>query len=748
MYVCRDFVNQISPQIMNLLKSFLILIAICCIPLFGQSQINENRTFHKKRLNQLISKDSIYEATLLLNEDIADAKANKQPLSLAYTYQTLGSIFSQIESHDTAAKYYTSAASLFDSLNKPHDVDDVLTRLSRNYVNGKDYGKFDSIIPIAITHSKNLNSINFFYNLESKILKNYFLRNYKNVLQSSDEALQKLESHTFISEKDKAEQLRLRESFLYHKGLGMVNMKQYEEGYKILFQINPNQLGITSDAKAFPISQISTLNYYKFRYFNERTKKLDSANKYLLKSDSLKYLAIRDFQNRLSENGDLIYKIINTEKQLQLTNAKREQDKAVSNAFLMATIVLSLLLVGLAIFFYYYYTNRKRIKEINSNLKESNRKLKIIDKERLEFFSILSHELRTPIYGINGLATLIEQEQSPEKRKGYLNALISSSNYISVLIDNVLQVSKLKFETKKLHLKPTNVLQLVKRISSSIKISANQKGLELYTNVEKTDCNEFLLIDKVVLSQILINLTYNAIRYTSKGFISLNVIEQRRTDTHVNLLFEIKDSGIGIQTKHRDVIFNAFENKTFLEKNSSGSGLGLHIVKTLLKSHNAEIKFISKPNEGSTFYFDIDFEIAEPPSEHNHHLQSSDVPIKILVVDDNTINLMVTQKNVEKIPGYISESATHGKEAICLVKEKDFDLVLMDINMPDMDGFEATKHIRLFNPNIPILALTALNSAEIQDKATACGMNYVITKPYEFEEFKSIILKYSTIFQD
>ncbi|OBX26776.1 phospho-acceptor domain-containing protein [Gelidibacter algens] len=734
---------------MNLLKSFLILIAFYCLPFFGHSQINENHTYHNKRLNQLISKDSIYEATLLLNEDIAYAKANNQPLALAYILQTLGSMFSQIESPDTAANYYSKAAHLFDSLNKPQEIDDVLTHLSRNYVDGKNYKKFDSIIPIALQQSINLNSINLFYNLESKVRKNYFLRNYEIALKSSDEALKKLENYDFVSEKDQAEKERLIISFQYYKGVAMINLKHFEEGYKILFELDPHQFRITGKEKIAPISQMSTLNYYKFRYFSERTKQLDSANKYLLKADSLKYIAIRDFQNRLSENGDLIFKIITTEKQLQLANTKRQEDKALSNTFLMATIVLSLLLVGLATFFYYYYTNRRHIKKINLRLKESNKKLKIIDKERLEFFSILSHELRTPIYGINGLATLIEQEESPDKRKGYLNALISSSNYISVLIDNVLQISKLKFENKKLHFKPTNVLQLVKRISRSIKVSANQKGLEFYTNVEKTNWNEFLLIDKVVLSQILINLTYNAIRYTSKGFISINVTEQQRTDTHVNLLFEIKDSGIGIQTKHRDIIFNAFENKTFLEKNSSGSGLGLHIVKTLLKSHNSEIQFVSKPNEGSTFYFDIDFEIAEAPSDNGHFFNPvSDTPTKILVVDDNTINLMVTQKNVEKIPGCISETAAHGKEAVCLVKEKYFDLVLMDINMPDMDGFEATKHIRLFNPTIPILALTALNSAEIQDKATACGMNYVITKPYDFEEFKSIILKFSNVFQD
>ena len=734
---------------MSLLKSYLLLIVFYCISFASYSQLGDRHIYSQERLNELISQDSIYEATLLLNEDLSHAQDHHLPSALAYTNQALGTVFSGIESHETAAKYYTKAFEIYESLNNLNDVDNVLTHLARSYVDGKNYKKFDSVIPIALEHSTRLHTINFFYNLESKVRKSYFIQNYDATLKNSDKALEQLNNYEFISAHDKTEKKRWEAAFGYYKAVALINMNEPERGYQVLFEIDSEQFHVKDKEYLFPLSQISTLNFYKFRYFNEYTDQMELANRYLLKSDSLKFLAIKGFQNKISKNGDLIYKIINKEKELQLANSKRNEDRLFYNAFLIATIVLSLMLIGSGIFIYYYYNNRKNIKAINSKLKESNKKLKLIDKERLEFFSILSHELRTPIYGINGLATLIGQEQCSEKRKGYLNALISSSNYISVLIDNVLQITKLKFENKKLFLKPTNLLQLIKRISTSIKISADQKGLTLHSNIAKNIGDDFLLVDQVVLSQILINLTYNAIKYTSKGHVSIDVTEKQRTASHVKLLFEIKDSGIGIQNKHSDIIFNAFENKTFLEKNSSGSGLGLYIVKTLLKSYNSEIKFNSKPNEGSTFFFEIDFEISEsqtPTSQQTEPLQ--DTPSKILIVDDNQINLLVTQKNVERIPGYFCETATCGKEAISLVKQKDFDIVLMDINMPDMDGYEATRHIRLFNPHIPILALTALNSAEVQNKAQGCGMNQVITKPYAFEEFKSILLKYSNVMQD
>lgn len=734
---------------MNLLKSFLILIAVYCTPIFSYSQMATNQNLTNDRLGYFIAADSVYKATVVLNENIAYAKSNNLALSLANSLRDLGYIYSNIASHETAELHYKQAFQIYDSLNKPQEIDDVLTMLSRTYVDGKSYQQFDSLIPIALNHSKQLNSINQLYNLESQLRKNYLVQYYDLLLKNSKDGLQRVEEFDFLTENEKKEQIRLTEFFRYYQAIALINLKKDKEGYELLFKIDPEQFQVKSNDYLASISQIATLNYYKFRYFNEHEKQLDSATKYLLKSDALKYIAIKHFQERLSKNDNLINKIFSTEKQLQFAQAQKEYHKKGSNAFLMTTIVLSLLLILFAIFFYYYYNNKKQLKAVNLRLTESNKKLKIIDKERLEFFSILSHELRTPIYGISGLATLIKQEKNPEKSKEYLNALISSSQYISMLIDNVLQVSTLKFEKKCLHLKPTNILPLIKKISDSVIISADQKGLKVYTNLEKTNWDEYLLVDKVVLTQILANLTYNAIRYTTKGFISINVTEQRRTNTHVNLLFEIKDSGIGIQNKHHDIIFNAFENKTFLKKNSTGSGLGLYIVKTLLKSYNSEIKFSSKVNQGSTFYFDIDFKIAQAPNNEAQQIKSIDnLQSKILIVDDNSINLMVTQKNVQKIPGCFSETTTHGRKAISLVKEKDFDLVLMDINMPDMDGYEATKHIRLFNPDIPILALTALNSEEIQAKAKASGMNYVITKPYNFEEFQSIVLKYSTVLQD
>lgn len=369
-----------------------------------------------------------------------------------------------------------------------------------------------------------------------------------------------------------------------------------------------------------------------------------------------------------------------------------------------------------------------------------------IDKERLEFFSVLSHELRTPIYGISGLASLIEQEKDKHKKNSYLKALISSSNYISVLIDNVLQATKLKFDKNELRLKPEKISSIVTNITDTVKATAENKGLKIISKIEKSHADEYVLADRVALSQILINLVYNSIRYTKEGFIAIEVRESKRTRDQVTLFFEVRDSGIGIKAENRHIVFNAFENKSFLNKNSNGTGLGLYIVKTLLESHNSDIDFSSIPDEGSIFFFSITFDLCAAPVV-NAQLPVFNTSSNVLIVDDNKINLLITQKNIEKIPGYRCETASNGEEAISMLKYKHFDLILMDINMPEMDGYDVTKHIRTFNAHIPIIALTAMNSAEILNKAEQSGMNFVLNKPYNFEVFKTTIQNHTQILQ-
>ncbi|WP_179021915.1 response regulator [Winogradskyella forsetii] len=706
--------------------------------------------FDTYKLDLLVKNDSLYKATRLLNEAITFSKKYNLKPTEAKSYNALGHVLAKMSNFKTAASYHNKAFKIYDSLNHKKGIDLSLSGLLYTYVYERNYKKFDSIYPKAEAVSKALNSEIYFINLEYKIKKDYFSHNNESMLAYSKMGLEALNSTDFeklnYSKSYRSEHLKenLFQSYQYHSALAQVKLSSFNaSGYDLLFSINEDKLKASLGTDVNSYRKLATFNYYKYLYYTNNIKNLDSANKYLLKSDAYKYKALVNVETRNNRNGDLISKIINAEQELKLSNERRNQNAKNSQIFLISTIITSILLIIALFIFYWYFKARRNIVQINKALTASNEKLMAVDKDRLEFFSILSHELRTPIYGINGLATLIDQESDDTKKQSYLDSLKSSSNYLSILIDNILQANRLKFEEKNLRLKPDKIEKIVSHVLSTVVIAAKNKGLELNVHIDSSDANEYILIDKVAFSQILINLAYNAIRYTKKGSITINVLEQERTNNDVTLRFEVKDTGIGIKDEHRAIVFSAFENKTFLHKNSSGSGLGLYIVKTLLKSHDADIDFTSTPNKGSCFFFEIKFKLSKAIEQTARTSTLPKRDVRVLVVDDNKINLLITQKNIEKVNGFSCETIANGRQAISIVKQKDFDMILMDINMPDMDGYEVTKHIRMFNPHIPILALTALNSAEISNKAEVAGINQIITKPYIFEDFKAIISAYS-----
>ncbi|WP_181897562.1 response regulator [Winogradskyella eximia] len=710
-------------------------------------------TFNSYKLDLLVKNDSLYKATILLNEAISFSKKYNLKKTEAKSYNALGEVLTRMSNFKKAENYYEKALKIYDSLGEKKGLDLSYSGLLNAYVLEKDYSKFDSLYPKAQEVSTKLNSEIYFVNLEYKIRKDYFSLDNMSMLTSSEVGLNALKHINFdslnYSKNYRTKHLKqnLYQSYKYYNAIANIKTSEYkEEDFKPLFSINEDELKASASADLDPYKKLASFNYYKYLYYTHSNKNLDSANKYLLKSDTYKYRALNNLELQNTRNGELVYKIINAEQKLALANEIRKEEALNSKIFLVSTIIMSIVLAIILTIFYFYFKARKNIVKINKALKNSNSKLIEIDKDRLEFFSILSHELRTPIYGISGLATLIDQENDSVKRQSYLDSLKSSSNYLSTLIDNILQANRLKFDNKTLRLKPDKIEKIVSHVMSTIAIAAKNKDLELIVNIDKSDENENILVDKVAFSQILINLAYNAIRYTKKGSVTINVIEKSRNGNNITLRFEVKDTGIGIKEEHRSVVFSAFENKTFLNKNSSGSGLGLYIVKTLLKSHNSDIDFVSTPNQGTCFFFEITFQLSM--SEENKSAPTLLVQrdMHVLIVDDNKINLLITKKNIEKIEGYSCQIISNGREAISLVKEKDFDLILMDINMPDMDGYEVTKHIRMFNPYIPILALTALNSSEISAKAETSGINQIITKPYIFEDFKAIILSYRTMY--
>ncbi|RZS92026.1 ATP-binding protein [Aquimarina brevivitae] len=429
------------------------------------------------------------------------------------------------------------------------------------------------------------------------------------------------------------------------------------------------------------------------------------------------------------------------EEKKTIETQKAEQSKNIS------ILTLSLLVLCL-IFFCFFIYNHKKTKVLSESLAVRNKELKRAKKEsdklaavKTKFISTVSHELRTPLYGVIGLSTILQDRIKDEENQKFIKLMKFSANHLLNLINDVLQVSKMESYEIKLDESSLNLKTLAYNIKDSFQYQAEENGNTLNLNIDP-DIPTNLIGDSIRLSQIFINLIGNANKFTKNGNIWLNFINPVIKKDTVAIRFEIKDEGRGIPEEKQKLIFEKFSQA---EKNDhgTGTGLGLHIVKNLVELHGGEINIESTPGKGSTFYFTLSFKIDHQATETADIEEStSAIPLTetsdytILIVEDNKINQVVT-KNILKSRGYKSEIASDGLIAIDMASNNDYDLILMDLNMPNMGGMEATLKIREFNKGVPIVALTASDShgtiKEILDPSS--GFSDFLHKPYKNEEF-------------
>ncbi len=360
------------------------------------------------------------------------------------------------------------------------------------------------------------------------------------------------------------------------------------------------------------------------------------------------------------------------------------------------------------------------------------------------FLSTMSHEIRTPMNGIIGMTNLLLMENPTEAQKEHLSALKFSADNLLVLINDILDLSKIEtgnIRLEKIEFSLFSLLQNIIKLNTPV---AKGKGIELL--LKELPNIPFILGDPLRLGQILNNLVSNAIKFTEKGSVTLSVVILKNESNSVKLLFSIQDTGIGIAKENHDLIFERFTQATSdTTRKYGGTGLGLAIVKKLLEIQGSKISIESEINRGSKFYFELEFDSSDSSSTlHTHEsnpLQSNfDLPenLKILLVDDNPMNLRIATKFLQKWKAEVTV-ANNGEDAIQTFKNDKFDLILMDLQMPILDGYSAAKEIRIMNSKIPIIALTADTIGDVLERVLSSGMNAMITKPFQPESIKEKI---------
>ncbi|PQA58923.1 response regulator [Siphonobacter curvatus] len=362
------------------------------------------------------------------------------------------------------------------------------------------------------------------------------------------------------------------------------------------------------------------------------------------------------------------------------------------------------------------------------------------------FLANMSHEIRTPLNSIIGFTNLLETTPLTAEQNEYLKAVNTASRNLLTIVNDILDISKIEAGMLQFEKIPFSIISLVQSIKIMLQPAAYDKQLELDVQLDQK-LPPVVLGDPTRLTQILLNLASNAIKFTEKGRIEITIRCKQIEDQQVWVALSVKDSGIGIAADVLPHIFERFrQESSFTTRQYGGSGLGLNIVNSLVDMQGGRIEVESTPGLGSLFTVEIPYEIAEPTSLEDFGSYHSTPyeglrKISVLVVEDNPMNQKLATAVLGRM-GYSAEIAENGVKALKKLREKSYDLILMDIQMPEMDGYETTRQIRnVLHIEVPIVAMTAHALVGEREHCLKVGMNDFISKPFQMSDLYKVVRK-------
>lgn len=732
----------------KILKTTLLLLCLVfTITTYPQDSLRSNKEIKvlllkaSKYLNEFETELSIENAKKALSLSLK-LKNND---AIARSYNFIGLNLVEHNEYEKAIGYYKKSLTYADKAKNDTIKSWVYNNLGNLYsYNLKNHKKAIEYYLISLNHAKKVGEIELNYN-KLNVISTYFDSNQfdkgENYLNDVEESL------GFLNKEFEAQ-------FLYFslKGDYYTNKKKFdnaEENYLKALEI------CQSKPKNFYYYHEITINESLSTFYNSQND-YKKAYQFLYVADSLKEKYNR--KNNIRKVKLLGEQIAHEEIErelIKIETEKKDQDQELLNFKVFLILIGLIFLITLLILYSQFRINKIRVKS-NNELRVANEEL-LIAKENAEeasklksqFVSTVSHELRTPLYGVIGMTDIIEVEHKELINSPHLKALKFSAKYLLALVNDILKVYKFEENQVVLENNLFNLEDKLETIKNSMENIALKHNNSIIVIVDEK-IPQFIIGDSIRLSQIIMNLMSNSLKFTRNGEIEITAILKEVKDDSIYIEFKVRDTGIGIPKKFQDKVFEKFVQIDRKEDDYQGTGLGLTIVKKLIDLFGGEISLESEENEGTTFTFTIPFESGEDKvTEFVNNIEvdlSKPKTYRILIVEDNKINQIVTKRLLENYK-FICEIADDGYQAIELLEKYEFDAILMDINMPKINGFETTKLIRQRNYSLPIIAVTAFEKEEVEEKAKISGIDDIIAKPFDAKQLFKMIHQHVSVKQ-
>ncbi len=675
-------------------------------------------------------KTNNYKFSLSFAQKAIDyAKKTKNKKAEARGFSLLGSLYFDLKKYDDAIESYYKSIAQYNTFSPTSQQAYAYYKLGLCFMEKGEYSKADTYFDKAKTIYSSI-----------KITSAIELLNLQKAIVYKAKGQYKLAVPIFnqiIAKPDSQDIFKTKAEALYQIG-------------KIELENNRKNLALNYLTRAYDLNALDKNMEQKSKILfslslvYEKLLNIDKAHKYLKE-----YIQLKDSISALNTKklGSEDYAEFKDGERMktieQMDKENKEQQKANKVAKLISILAIALIsilsLLSLSLYKNNIIRNKSNLllKEKNNELQLAKEKAEKASKARAEFLSTVSHELRTPLNAINGITHLLLEEDPKESQMNYLTSLKFSGNYLLTFINEILEINRIEssaIETENINF---NLKLLLGNIQHSLKELASINNNAFTIDIDES-IPDFLIGDPTKLSQIFLNLVNNALKFTKNGEVKVILKTTELNEEFTAIHFEVLDTGIGIPEEKLESVFDSFSQGSIeINRKYGGTGLGLTIVKKLVDILGGKIEVESIVGKGSSFKFDLSFKIGKNEIVQEKTIDYNDDILKdkkVLLIEDNKINQMITKKMVEN-KGMICEVIDNGEDAIEAVKNNKYDVVLMDVHLPGINGTIATQTIRTFDKKTKIIALTAISLNENREMLLSYGMNDVITKPFKPDEF-------------